>query len=161
MNKIRITLLSLLMLGVGTSALLAQKANYRCLVQMNAYEGQKAYVVVSLVNPKGDYEQTLRVMGPDKRWYGSLAQWHKAQKARPEKLDAVTGASIAGGGRSVFAFSIDESKIDKGYTLRFESSVEDQKYYVKDVEIPLSTSKLTERTAGTGYIKLVKISPAK
>ncbi len=161
MNKIRMTLLVLVILGLGASSAWAQKASYRCLVQMNAYEGQKAYVVVSLINPKGEYEQTLRVMGPDKRWYDSLAQWHQAQKARPEKLDAVTGASIAGGGRSVFSFSIDESKMDKGYTLRFESSVEDQKYHAKDVEIPLSSSKLTERTAGRGYIKLVKISPAK
>lgn len=161
MNRIRISIFSLLVLWAGVSSALAQKANYRCLVQMNAYEGQKAYVVVSLVNHKGEYEQTLRVMGPDKRWYDSLSQWHKAQKARPEKLDAVTGASIVGGGRSVFAFSVDEGKLDKGYTLRFESSVEDQKYYVKDVEIPLSSGKLTERTAGTGYIKLVKISPAK
>lgn len=161
MNKIKIALLSLLLFVGSISVAFAQKTNYRCLVQMNAYEGQKAYVVVSLINPQGEYEQTLRVMGPDKRWYDSLAEWHKAQQAHPEKLDAVTGASIAGGGRSVFTFAVDESKMNKGYTLRFESSVEDQKYYAKDVEISLSSDKLTERTVGKGYIKLVKISPAK
>lgn len=152
-------MLTLVSLIISSSALAQSK--YRCLIQMNAYEGPKAYVVVSLVDSKGRYEQTLRVLGPDKRWHDSLTDWHKAQQAKAERLDGVTGASIAGGDRAVFGITLDDSKLDKGYTIRFESSVEDRKYYSRDAEIPVTKAKLTERIAGSGYIKLVKLTPTK
>lgn len=157
-NIIRLSLL--LTIFMGASSLMAQ-TKYRCLVQMKPYQGEKAYVVVSLVDAKGQYERTLRVLGPDKRWYDSLTEWYKAQRSKPEKLDGVTGASIAGGDRSVFTITLDDSKLDKGYTLRFESSVEDQKYHVRDVEIPYTSGKVAERAEGKGYIRLVKLTPIK
>lgn len=152
---------AMLMLLGGTSLTAHAQSKYRCLVQMKPYEGEKAYVVVSLVDAKGQYEQTLRVLGPDKRWYNSLVEWHRAQQKRPERLDAVTGASIAGGDRSVFVLTLDDSKLDKGYKIRFESSVEDQKYHVSDVEIPYTRQGLERRTDGKGYIKVVKLTPVK
>ena len=36
------------------------------MLQMVNYTGEKAYIVVSLINPKGQYEKTLYMMGPDK-----------------------------------------------------------------------------------------------
>jgi hypothetical protein len=39
---------------------------YRCMIQMNAYKGESAYVVASLINPQGKYERTLAILGPDK-----------------------------------------------------------------------------------------------
>lgn len=157
MNKMKLILMGLT-LGLMTATALEAQTRYRCLVQMNAYQGEKAYVVVSLINPKGEYAKTLRVMGPDKRWYDSLASWHKAQKAKPEQLDAVTGASIAGGDRSVFTLQLDDSLLDKGYTIRFESSVEDKRYYERDAIVEVTQAKLQERTAGSGYIRAVKLT---
>ncbi|RZK67235.1 MAG: DUF2271 domain-containing protein, partial [Pedobacter sp.] len=48
---------------------------------------------------------------------------------------------------------------NKGYKLRFETAVEDNKYYVKDAEIPLTTEGLAAKTEGTGYIRYVRLSP--
>lgn len=53
---------------------------------------------------------------------------------------------------------IENSKINKGYKLRFESAVEDQKYYVSYLEIPLTTEGLAEKTDGKGYIKYVRLN---
>ncbi len=49
------------------------------MLQMANYQGEGAYVIVSLIDNKGQYEKTLYVMGPDKKWYNTLKEWHKAQ----------------------------------------------------------------------------------
>ena len=41
----------------------AQTSKYKCMLQMSNYMGEGAYVVVSLINPKGNYEKTLYVHG--------------------------------------------------------------------------------------------------
>lgn len=128
------------------------------MVQMNSYEGEEAYVIISLINPQGAYEKTLYVLGPDKQWFNTLKEWHKFQTKSKEKLSAITGASIAGGDRTIKTIEIEDSKINKGYKLRFESAVEEQKYFVSDVEIPLTTEAITERANGTGYLRYVKLS---
>lgn len=155
--KLKITFITGLLLLLCTVSVTAQ-TKYKCLLQMTGYTGENAYVVVSLVAPNGKYDKTLRVMGPDKRWYNSLKEWYKSQQAKPEKLDAVTGASIKGGDRNITTFILDDSKINKGYKIRFESSVENQKYFSDDVEIPYTSDKLTEKVDGKGYIKVVKLS---
>ncbi len=135
----------------------AQTSKYKCMLQMNAYNGEEAYIVVSLINPKGAYEKTLYVMGPDKKWYDTLKNWHKFQSKKPVKLNAITGASVAGGDRSITTFTIDNKYLNKGYKIRFETAVEDQNYYVQDLEIPLSNAGLAEKANGKGYIKYVKL----
>lgn len=125
---------------------------------MTSYEGEAAYVIVSLINPKGGYEKTLSVLGTDKQWYNTLKEWYKFQNKSKEKLSAVTGASVGGGDRAMRTIEIDDSKMNKGYKLRFESAVEEQKYHVSDVEIPLTTTAITERANGKGYIRLVKLN---
>lgn len=147
-------LLSLLLI----SGINAQKTKYKCLLQMSNYYGQGAYVVVSLIDPKGAYEKTLYVMGDDKEWYNSMKEWHKFYNKKPTNLSAITGASVTGGDRSVTTFEIENSKMNKGYKLRFESSVEDQEYHIKDVEIPLTTEGIVTKTEGKGYIRYVKLS---
>lgn len=135
----------------------AQTSKYRCMLQMSSYVGDGAYIVVSLVDSKGTYEKTLYVMGEDKKWYNSLKEWYKVYSKKPN-INAKTGASISGGDRSITTFEIEDSKLNKGYKLRFESAVEDQKYHVNDVEIPLTTEALAEKTEGKGYIKYVRLS---
>ena len=136
----------------------AQTSKYKCMLQMSNYVGEGAYIVVSLINPKGDYEKTIYVMGDDKKWYKSLKEWHKFHSKKTSDISAVTGASVTGGDRSVTTFEIENSKINKGYKLRFESSVEDQKYYVTDLELPLTTTAMADKTEGKGYIRYVRLS---
>lgn len=143
---------------VFSSQLSAQSTKYKCLLQMSNYKGLEAYVVVSLIAPNGQYEKTLYVMGPDKQWHNGLKQWHKSLSKKNENLSAITGASIPAGDRSITTFNIDEAKMNKGYKLRFESSVEDQNYHEKDVEIPLTTEEITLKIEGTGYIRFVKLN---
>lgn len=128
------------------------------MIQMNSYEGEKAYVIISLINPKGEYEKTLSVLGPDKQWFNTLKEWHKFQTKTKEKISAVTGASVGGGDRAVRVIEIDDAKLNKGYKLRFESAVEEQKYHIKDVELEVTPDGLTARTNGSGYIRFVKLS---
>ena len=50
-----------------TNQATAQTSKYKCMLQMSNYVGEGAYIVVSLINPKGQYEKTLYVMGDDKK----------------------------------------------------------------------------------------------
>jgi len=154
--KIAVLALILIFAKPGISG--AQNTNkYKCMIQMTNYMGEGAYVVISLINSKGAYEKTLYVMGADKQWYKTIKEWNKFYLKQPN-VSAVTGASVTGGDRSVNVIEIDKSKINTGYKLRFETAVEDQKYHVKDVEIPLTTAALAAKTDGTGYIRYVRFS---
>lgn len=154
-KKIVVSLILTLPLGTASYA---QSSNYKCMIQMNAYKGEAAYVVVSLIDAQGQYEKTLAVLGPDKQWYNTLKEWYAYQTKAKEQLSAVTSASIGGGDRAVRTIAIDDAKLDKGYKLRFETAVEEQKYFTKDVELPVTTEGLTQRATGTGYLRLVKLS---
>lgn len=136
----------------------AQSSKYKCMLQMSNYMGEGAYIVVSLINPKGDYEKTLYVMGDDKKWHKTLKEWHKFHSKKPENISTKTGASVTGGDRSMTTIEIEDAKINKGYKLRFESAVEDNKYYANDIEIPLTTEGLAAKTEGKGYIRYVRLN---
>lgn len=154
---LKFTLLTFL-IALFSSNSFAQSSKFKCMIQMNSYEGEGAYIIISLINPKGAYEKTLSVLGPDKQWYNTLKEWHKFQTKSNNKLSAITGASVGGGDRAMRTIEIDDTKLNQGYKLRFESAVEEQKYHVTDVEIPLTTEALAERATGKGYIKFVKLS---
>jgi hypothetical protein len=134
-------------------------SKYKCMIQMTNYMGEGAYIVISLINSKGAYDKTLYVLGPDKKWYNSIKEWHKFQSKKPANISAITGASVTGGDRSVNVLEIDNAKINAGYKIRFESAVEDKDYNVKDLEIPLTTEALSAKNEGTGYIRYVRFSP--
>lgn len=135
-----------------------ETAKYKCMIQMNSYLGEGAYIVVSLINKDDSYNQTLYVLGSDKKWYPDLKEWHKAYKKKPVNISAITGASVAGGDRAVVTLEIDKAKINAGYSLRFESAVEDKPYHLKDAEIPLTTEGLAAKSDGKGYIRYVRFS---
>jgi len=128
------------------------------MLQMTNYVGEGAYIVVSVINKDNGYDKTLYVLGADRKWYKTLKEWDKAQKKKADNISAVTGASVSGGDRSVVTLDIDNAKMNAGYTLRFETAVEDKPYYVKDVEVPLTTEALAAKTDGTGYIRYVRFS---
>ena len=158
MKSIFKTVLAFLVLCTISFQANAQTSKYKCMLQMSNYVGEGAYIVVSLINAKGEYEKTLYVMGDDKKWYKSLKEWHKFYSKKPSDISATTGASVTGGDRSITTFEIEDSKINKGYKLRFESSVEDQKYYTADLELPLTTTAMADKTEGKGYIRYVRLS---
>lgn len=136
----------------------AQTSKYKCMLQMSNYVGEGAYIVVSLINPKGEYEKTLYVMGDDKKWYTSLKEWNKFNTKKQENISAKTGASVTGGDRSMTTIEIEDSKINKGYKLRFETAVEDQKYFSADAEMSLTTQGISEKAEGKGYIRYIRLS---
>jgi hypothetical protein len=158
----KISLLVLTLVVAGSSASFAQPSGttqYKCMIQMTNYMGEKAYIAVSLMNGKGVYEKTLYVLGSDKKWYPDVKAWYKALGKKTSNISAISGASVAGGDRSVIVLEIDNSKLNTDYKLRFESAVEDKEDHAKDLEIPLTTEGLSAKSEGTGYIRYVRFSP--
>ena len=129
------------------------------MVQMTNYTGEGAYVAISLINPDGDYEKTLYVQGDDEEWYHDITEWWKFQGKVRADIDALTDATISGGERAISVIQIEDSKIDAGYSIRFESAVEDQEYYTKDVEFVLTSESVKSKTEGTGFIRYVRLMP--
>lgn len=134
-------------------------ATYKCMIQMKNYTGEGAYIAISLLNPNGEYEQTLYVQGDDEEWYSDITEWWKFQGKVRTDIDAITGATISGGNRAITVLKIDNDKIDKGYKIRFESAVEDQEYYKDDVEFELTTNNLKGKFEGNGFIRYIRLIP--
>lgn len=149
-----VVLVSFLALSFSTPV---DKINYKCLIQLKNYTGEGAYVVISLMNPEGDYEETLYVQGKDAEWYSEISEWWKFYGKRRPDIDAISGATISGGERSINVIQIPEDKIDKGYKIRFETAVEDQEYYAKDLEFDLTQTNLKGKKEGTGFIRYVRL----
>ncbi|GEQ85128.1 hypothetical protein ULMS_06360 [Patiriisocius marinistellae] len=144
---------------VLTAFTVNEKKAVKCMIQMTNYTGEGAYVIVSLLNSSGDYEETLYVQGKDSEWYSEIPEWWKFYgKYRPE-IDAISGATISGGERKVTVLQVPMDKIDAGYSLRFETSVEDQAYHKDDVEFELTTANLKSKKEGKGFIRYVRLIP--
>jgi len=160
MSKLYTAALLFLAFNFATPATSVAQATskYKCLIQMTNYMGEGAYIAISLIDSKGAYEKTLYVLGSDKKWYKTLKEWNAFYAKKPTNISAITGASITGGDRAVNVIEIENSKINAGYKLRFESAVEDKKYNNKDLEIPLTTETLVAKSDGTGYIRYVRFS---
>lgn len=146
---------SLIMLGTFS---FAQTTTYKCVLELKNYVGEGAYVIASLLDANGAYVKTLAVMGDDDEWYEDFEEWYAFQKKKKEPLDAITGASVSPGARAVKAIKIQDAYLNKGYKIRFESAAEDKPYFPKDVEIPLTTDKVTKKYEGKGFLRFVKLS---
>ncbi|HXJ98267.1 MAG TPA: DUF2271 domain-containing protein, partial [Gelidibacter sp.] len=130
----QIIVFSLVLFGLFSFTNNAPSTKYKCMVQMTNYTGEAAYIVISLIDPKGNYEKTLFVHGNDAQWYNTIEEWwQKFHSKKRSNIDAITGATISGGGRNITVIDIDDSKINAGYKIRFETAVEDQKYHTSDV----------------------------
>lgn len=134
-----------------------ETTSVKCLIQMTNYTGEGAYVVVSLINPEGTYEETLYVQGKDKEWYSDITEWWKFYGKRRPNIDAISGATIAGGERTVSLLKIASEKIDAGYSIRFETAVEDQEYYTDDVQFELTSESIKSKIEGKGFIRYVRM----
>jgi len=158
LNRLVLALIVISLIPAKIYAVKPAPTKYKCMIQMTNYVGEGAYIVVSLIDPKGAYEKTLRVMGSDKKWYKDVKEWYKFYAKKPTNISAITGASVSGGDRSVTVLEIEDSKLDAGYKIRFETAVEDKEYYVKDLEIPLTKEAIAGKTDGTNYIRYVRFS---
>jgi alpha-tubulin N-acetyltransferase len=134
---------------------------YKCMVQMTNYNGEAAYMVVSLIDPQGNYQKTLYVFGDNGKYYDSLKKWFVFYQDKKEKIDAVTGASITQGDRKTITLNLDKNLLDQGYKIRFESAVEDQNYYTTDAEVPFSSESLKGKTEGSGYVRYIRLTETK
>ncbi len=133
--------------------------NLKCMIQMVNYTGEAAYVVISLMKPDGEYDQTLYVQGKDSEWYSDITEWWRFYGKRRPDIDAISGATIGGGERTVSIIKIPEDKIDAGYKIRFETAVEDQEYFKDDVEFELTTETIKSKVAGKGFIRYIRMLP--
>lgn len=126
---------------------------------MTNYTGEGAYIVVSLLKPTGEYEQTLYVQGKDSKWYSEITEWWKFYGKYRPNIDAITGETISGGERALTVLQLPKDKINKGYKLRFETSVEDKNYYKDDLQFDLTTENLKAKIDGKGFIRYIKMLP--
>ncbi|MFT5751671.1 MAG: hypothetical protein ACI828_001578 [Flavobacteriales bacterium] len=136
-----------------------ETTHIKCMIQMTNYTGEGAYVIISLINPEGTYEQTLYVQGTDSEWYSEIPEWWKFYGQRRSEIDAISGATISGGGRTVSVLKISNDKLDTGYSIRFETAVEDQEYYTEDVQFELTSESIKSKVEGKGFIRYVRMMP--
>jgi len=130
--------------------------NYKCLMQMSNYNGEGAYVVVSIINPDGKYEKTIYIQGDDDKWYYEITSWWSYYGKNKYNVDGISGSTVSAGERSFNVFKIDESKIGSGYKLRFETAVEDENYFEKGIEFELNEANLLKKHSGNGFIRYVR-----
>lgn len=147
----------LLLLTSGSST---TNKRIKCLIQLDDYQGEGAYLIVSLVDNNGKYVKTLYVNGDDSEWYYEISSWWKHYGRSRYKIDGITGGTIASGGKKINVLSVEESYIDKGYSIRFETAVEEKNYFTQDAEIELKESNLSKKISGKGFIKYVRFLPA-
>jgi hypothetical protein len=134
---------------------------YKCMIQMKNYTGEGAYVVVSLLNPKGEYVKTLYVQGNDEEWYHDITEWWDFQGKVHAEIDGITGATISGGNRAISHLNIENNKIDNGFKIRFETAVEDKEYFKNDVEFELTSKTIKTKIDGKGFIRYIRLIPQK
>ncbi|QXP79511.1 MULTISPECIES: DUF2271 domain-containing protein [Winogradskyella] len=145
--------------GLVSFNTLSESSKYKCMIQMTNYTGEGAYIVISLLNPEGEYVETLNVIGDDDEWYNTIESWWDFYGKKRNDIDAITGATVSGGQRTINVIEIDNDKLDKGYKLRFESAVEDQEYYESDVELELTSANVKSKVEGKGFIRYIRMMP--
>ncbi|WP_430905928.1 DUF2271 domain-containing protein [Maribacter sp. 2-571] len=160
MKKSMLLMFALIALGITGFIPPVETQQYKCMIQLTNYTGEGAYVVVSLLDVKDAYLETLYVQGDDKEWYRDIEEWWKNLYGtkRPD-IDGITGETVTGGQRKMVLLNIPKDKIDKGYKIRFESAVEDQDYFKDDVEFELTSENLNSKKEGKGFIRYVRMLP--
>ncbi|SEB36386.1 Predicted protein [Tenacibaculum sp. MAR_2009_124] len=136
---------------------ITNNTSYKCMIQMKNYTGEGAYIVISILDKENKYVETVYVQGDDEEWYSDITEWWNYQGKVRADIDAITGATISGGNRTISVIQIDNNKIDKGYKLRFESAVEDQEYYKDDVQFELTSENLKSKIEGKGFIRYIRL----
>ena len=117
-------------------------------------------MVVSILDGEGQYVETLYVQGDDDEWYRDITEWWRnLYGIKRPNIDAIVGETVTGGQRKMTVLQIPTDKIDTGYTIRFESAVEDQEYYADDVQFELTSENLKAKKEGKGFIRYIRMLP--
>ncbi len=130
----------------------------RCMIQMVNYDGEGAYIVVGLVDPQGEYMDTLYMLGDDDEWYYELEDWWRWFGRANDSIDGITGPTLGGGERTILHFELQEEWLDRGYGLRFETGVENEGYHPREVLIPLTSDFEQGKHHGEGFIRYVRLA---
>ncbi|MDO6760471.1 DUF2271 domain-containing protein [Tamlana sp. 2_MG-2023] len=161
-RKIFFKILPILAIVIFTSfgfKSITETSKYKCMIQLKNYTGEGAYIAISLLDPKGEYVETLYMVGDDDEWYSDVTEWFGFYGKVRNDIDAITGATVSGGGRTINVIAIENDKIDAGYKIRFESAVENQEYYKDDVEFELTSATVKSKFEGNGFIRYVRMMP--
>jgi len=153
-GKFLVLLLGLVSLS---SISMEDEVNFKCMIQMKNYSGKKAYIIISLIDNDGNYVKTLNVQGDDPEWYHEITSWWKFYGKKRNNIDGITAATVKGGERTVQILEIEKTKINSGYFLRFESAVEDIRYYQNEIELEITDKNLKKQTKGKGFIKYIRM----
>ncbi|SPF81745.1 DUF2271 domain-containing protein [Pseudoprimorskyibacter insulae] len=145
-----------LTLGAAMAPAMSAAEEATFLVQLNDYKGEKAYFSLYLVSPDNRYVRTLWVSGDEERWYPDQPRWWKYVGRAREDLSAVTGASTGPGDRAVIRVELEPEVLDAGYSVRVDSSVEDQSNYPTDAEAVLTAEAQGAKIPGTGYVRYLR-----
>tara|TARA_B100000900_G_scaffold335819_1_gene297441 strand:+ start:9807 stop:10184 length:378 start_codon:yes stop_codon:yes gene_type:complete len=121
---------------------------------MKNYEGNGAYIIVSLLDENKEYIRTLQIIGDDPEWYNEIDSWWAFFGKTKQKVDAITGATLSAGQRRVITFSIN--KLPKNSYIRFETAVEENLYYESEVDVAINELAKKQEYEGTGYIRYLK-----
>lgn len=159
MGNLKYILVLVTGLGLFSSAAFKapEKKTYKCLIQLKNYTGEGAYIILSIIDKENNYLSTVKVLGDDEEWYPDLKEWYNYYQKDNQKIDGITGATISGGERAIFGFELEQKYFTAENKLRFETAVEDQKYTLNDLEIPIDSIDVSGNYDGSEYIRYVKI----
>lgn len=131
-------------------------ASLRCMIQMTNYDGEGAYIIVSLLDSSDQYLETLHIIGEDRDWYYEIENWWSYFGRKKRNIDGITGPTLAGGERSIIAFDVPQYAFRNQHKLRFETAVEDQPYYPSEIDVAVSDSLPAGKIEGVGYIRYAR-----
>jgi hypothetical protein len=135
----------------------------KCMIEMKDYNGEGAYINISIVNNE-NYLKTIYVLGNDKAWFSEMKSFWKYIRINKLYLDedfyplidGITGATISGSQKRVIVLTLPKLLINKNYSLRFETAIEDVGYFENDVNFILDKEGLERSYEGQGFIKNLK-----
>jgi hypothetical protein len=135
----------------------------KCMIEMKDYNGEGAYINISIVNNE-NYLKTIYVLGNDKAWFSEMKSFWKYIRINKLYLDedfyplidGITGATISGSQKRVIVLTLPKLLINKNYSLRFETAIEDVGYFENDVNFILDKEGLERSYEGQGFIRNVK-----
>ncbi|TCI93510.1 DUF2271 domain-containing protein [Tenacibaculum sp. M341] len=161
MNRLKKILFLVTICTVAFAFTTNNSSKYKCMIQLKNYDGEGAYIIVSLLNAEGAYQETLQVLGDDDEWYHEVYDWWDFYGKKRNDIDAITGETISGGQRAIKVIEIPNDKMNADYKIRFETAVEDQEYYADDVEFDLTSENVKNKFEGKGFIRYVRMMPQK
>ena len=88
--------------------------------------------------------------------YPTYMSGNKVWVSEASNVDAISGETLSGGERSMNVLSLEKSKFDIGYKLRFESAVESDNYFEKDIEFEITKSNFENKHTGNGFIRYIR-----